>query len=150
VDGKEEGLYVRVVRQEQAQEPELTPDVVTCVNTSAGPARPLVLAVPSEFMGRGDNAELGTVLVRAFFHTLLEVEGCPDTIIFFNSGVKLTAEGSELVEDLQALVDQGVEILVCGTCLGYYELKEKLAVGTISNMYTIAETMLAASRAVSL
>jgi selenium metabolism protein YedF len=111
---------------------------------------PLVLVVPGEFMGRGEHAELGHVLIRGFFHTLGEVEPLPDTIIFFNSGVKLVAEGSPVLEDLQGLCTRGVEVLVCGTCLGYYGLKEQVAVGEVSNMYTIAETMLGAGRVVSL
>jgi len=111
---------------------------------------PLVLVIPSEFMGRGEHEELGQILVRAFFHTLGEVEPLPQTIVFFNSGVKLVAEGSPVLEDLCALSEQGIEILACGTCLEYYGLKEALAVGEISNMYTIAETMLGAGRVVKL
>jgi len=150
VNGKEEGIYVRVTRKSEAQEPELSPDVLVCSTEPVGGRGPLVLVVPGEYMGRGDNEELGTVLIRAFFHTLIEVEPKPATIIFFNSGVKWTVEGSEVVPDLQELATQGIEILVCGTCLGYYELKDKLAVGTVSNMYTIAETMLGAGQIVSL
>ena len=69
---------------------------------------------------------------------------------FFNSGVKLVAEGSPVLEDLQDLRGRDVEILACGTCLGHYESKEKVAVGEISNMYTIAETMLGAGKVVNL
>lgn len=150
VDGKGDGIYVRAVRREEATTPELTPDEVGCAGEAGGSGRPLVLAVPSEYMGRGGNPELGTVLVRAFFHTLVEMADRPDTIIFFNSGVKLVVEGSPLVDDLEALSCAGIEILVCGTCLGYYELKDRVAVGTISNMYTIAETLLGAARVVTL
>jgi selenium metabolism protein YedF len=110
----------------------------------------LVLTVPSQVMGRGDTEELGQILVRSFFHTLGEVEPLPDTIIFFNSGVKLVAEGSPVLEDLQALSERGIHILACGTCLGYFGLKEKIAVGEVSNMYTIAETLLGAERVVNL
>ncbi len=110
---------------------------------------PLVLVIPGEFMGRGDD-ELGHILMRSFFHTLGEVAPLPDTIIFFNSGVKLVVEGSPVLEDLCDLAGQGVEILACGTCLGHYELKDKVAVGQVSNMYTIAETMLGARKVVSL
>ena len=74
----------------------------------------------------------------------------PDTIIFFNTGVKLVVEGSPVLEDLNSLQNQGVEILACGTCLGHFELKEKIAVGEVSNMYTIAETMLTAGKVVNL
>ena len=111
----------------------------------------LVLSVPSQFMGRGDSEELGGILVRSFFHTLGEIEPQPDTIVFFNSGVKLVVDGSEVLEDLQALSKRGVELLACGTCLGHYHLKEEeVAVGEVSNMYTIAETLLGADKIVSL
>jgi selenium metabolism protein YedF len=121
------------------------------VASQAAPSEgPLVLVVPSEYMGRGEHNELGHILVRAFFHTLSEVQPLPQSIVFFNSGVKLTAQGSPVLEDLEALAKQGIEILACGTCLEYYGLKERLAVGEISNMYTIAETMLGAGRVVKL
>ncbi len=110
----------------------------------------LVLTIPSQVMGRGDSEELGEILIRSFFHTLGEVEPLPDTVIFFNSGVKLVVEGSEVLEDLRGLQDQGVKILACGTCLGHYGLKEKVAIGEVSNMYAIAETLLRAEKVVSL
>jgi len=100
-------------------------------------------------MGRGDN-ELGHILMWAWFHTLGEVEPLLSTIVFLNSGVKLAAGGSPVLDDLQALGERGVEILTCGTCLGHYELKDKVAVGEVSNMYTIAETLLGAGKVVSL
>ena len=65
---------------------------------------------------------------------------------FFNSGVKLTTEGSPCLDDLEKLQDNGVEIISCGTCLDYYGLKEKLKVGEISNMYTIYETLFNAGK----
>jgi len=110
----------------------------------------LVLSIPSQFMGRGDSEELGSILVRNFFHTLGEVKPLPDAIIFFNSGVKLVVEGSEVLEDLRALSERGITLLACGTCLGHYHLKERVAVGEVSNMYTIAEVLLGADRVVSL
>ena len=110
---------------------------------------PLVLVVPSDIMGRGE-AELGDILIRGFFHTLGEVEPLPQTILFFNSGVKLACQGSPVLDDLRALEAGGIEMLVCGTCLGYFEIKEELAVGQVSNMYDIAETMLRAGKVVNL
>ena len=140
IDGKEDGIYVRVTR------PQGVPQEIKSAAPAGGP---LVLIVPEDIMGRGER-ELGTVLIRAFFHTLLEVQPRPDVIIFFNTGVRLAVEGSPVLEDLRALAEQGVQILACGTCLGYFELKDQLAVGTVSNMYAIAETMLGAGRVVSL
>jgi selenium metabolism protein YedF len=110
---------------------------------------PLILVVSSDIMGRGD-AELGNILVRAFFHTLGEVEPLPQTIIFFNAGVKLACQGSPGLDDLRALENSGIEMLVCGTCLGYFELKEELGVGQVSNMYDIAEAMLRGGKVVNL
>jgi tRNA 2-thiouridine synthesizing protein A len=110
---------------------------------------PLVLVVPADKMGRGET-ELGQILVRSFFHTLGEVEPQPQTLVFYNTGVKLACAGSPVVDDLCALEGQGVEMLVCGTCLGYFELKDKLAVGAVSNMYDIAETLLRAGKVVTL
>lgn len=108
-----------------------------------------VVAVPSDQMGRGEP-ELGGVLVRAFFHTLTEMEYVPAAIVFYNTGVRLAVGGSPIVDDLCALAARGVEILVCGTCLGYYDLKDKVAQGVVSNMYAIAETLLHAEKVVSL
>ena len=110
---------------------------------------PLILVVSSDIMGRGD-AELGNILVRAFFHTLGEVEPRPQTIIFFNAGVRLACQGSPVLDDLRALENSGIEMLVCGTCLGYFELKEELGVGQVSNMYDIAEAMLRGGKVVNL
>jgi len=147
VEQRDAGIYLHISKGEEPRDRVFAEKP----GFSAAPAGgPLVLVVPSEFMGRGEHAELGEILIRGFFHTLGEVEPVPDTIIFFNSGVKLVVEGSPVVEDLQALRERGVEILACGTCLGYYGLKDKVAVGEVSNMYTIAETMLQAGKVVSL
>ena len=110
---------------------------------------PLVLAVSGEKMGRGDP-ELGKILFRSFFHTLTEVQPRPDRILLFNTGVKLACQESPVLDDLRSLEAVGVEILLCGTCLGHFELKEKRAVGRISNMYEIAEAMLSAGKIVNL
>jgi selenium metabolism protein YedF len=112
-------------------------------------AGPLVVLVAADTLGRGEP-ELGGILMRSFFHTLGEVEPLPDTVIFLNSGVRLVAEGSPVLEDLAALAERGVQVLACGTCLDYFALKDALRVGEISNMYTIAETLLRAGRVVHL
>ena len=140
---REDGIYLHIAQEESAMAETILQ------SASSPPGGSLALVIPSEIMGR-DDEELGNILIRGFFHTLGEVEPLPDTIIFFNSGVKLVVEGSQILEDLYALCEQGIEILACGTCLGHYGLKEKVAVGEVSNMYTIAETMLGAGKVVSL
>ena len=147
VDGKEEGIYVHAVRQETLREPDSASEMV--MGSAVTLSGPLVLLVPAEHLGRGEHTELGDILMRSFIQVLSEVKPRPDTLVFLNSGVKLVAEGSPVVEDLQELSRQGVTILACGTCLGYYDLKEKAAVGTVTHMFAIAETLLAAGRVVS-
>ncbi len=68
-------------------------------------------------------------------------------MIFYNSGVLLATEGPQL-EDLKALSESGTEILACGTCLEFYGIKDKLAVGTVSNMYTIVEKLSGAAKVI--
>ncbi len=110
-------------------------------------AGPTVVVFPSDCMGKGDDT-LGNILIRGFLHTLGEISPRPDVMIFFNAGVKLATVGSDVLEDLQALEGEGIKILVCGTCLDFFGLKDKLQTGIISNMYDIAETMLSAGRVI--
>ena len=100
-----------------------------------------VILFQSEYLGRGSE-ELGRVLCKSFFFTLVETEPLPRSIIFINSGVKLTCEGSHVLEQIITLEKKGVEILSCGTCLDYFQIKNRLCVGEISNMYTIVEKLM--------
>jgi len=108
-----------------------------------------VFIVLGDKLGRGDD-ELGSILMRSFFYSLSESEGRPGTLIFMNSGVKLVTEGSPVLTELMAVEKKGTEILACGTCLDYYKLKEKLCVGSVTNMYAIVEKMNAAAKVVTL
>jgi selenium metabolism protein YedF len=109
---------------------------------------PFIIVFSADKMGRG-NDELGDVLIRAFIHTICEQENKPAAMIFYNTGVKLTVQGSDVLDDLQQLAAGGVEILICGTCLNYFEIKDKLAVGVVSNMYDIASLMSRAGRVIT-
>ncbi len=111
------------------------------------PGRPLVVQVTSDRMGTGDDA-LGQLLLRSFLKTQLQLEERPDTIVFYNAGVKLCCEGSNLLEDLRALEAAGVEIVACGTCLNYFGLAPKLAVGRGTDMLEIATLLAGAARVV--
>jgi selenium metabolism protein YedF len=117
------------------------------VSCEAAPASsgPFVIVCSEDKMGRG-NDELGSVLIRAFLHTICLQKEKPDVMVFYNTGVKLTLQGAETLDDLKELAAAGVEILVCGTCLNYFEVKDKLDVGVVSNMYDIAGTMSKAGR----
>ena len=100
----------------------------------------MLVVLPANVMGTGD-AKLGTSLMKAFVFALTKQDQLPDTILCYNTGASLTCEGADTLEDLKLLESEGVTILTCGTCLDFYGLKEKLAVGGITNMYDIVERM---------
>ena len=107
----------------------------------------LVAAVDTDAMGRGSD-ELGKTLMKGFLFALGQLPQAPKTILFYNTGAYLTCAGSDSLEDLKFMEAQGVEIRTCGTCLDYYKLKETLAVGSVTNMYAIVETLAAAGKVI--
>ncbi len=133
VSDKEFKITIQVVKGVAAPAEE-APAACCC----EGYKKNYVVAVSSDKMGEG-REELGKVLIKAFFFALTQQDELPGTIIFYNGGVKLSTEGSPVLEDLKNLAAQGVEVISCGTCLNFYQLSEKLAVGEISNMYDIVE-----------
>ena len=98
------------------------------------------MSVGSDRMGDGSD-ELGHILMKSFLFAVTQLDELPDKMLFYNGGAKLTVEGSECLEDLKTLEEQGVEILTCGTCLDYHGIKDKLAVGGVTNMYSIVEIL---------
>jgi selenium metabolism protein YedF len=108
----------------------------------------LVIKIPADKMGRGDD-ELGRILLMAFVKTIKDISPLPKKIILFNAGVKLAVSGSDVLDALQDLAKSGIEILVCGTCLDYFNLKQDLEVGTVSNMFEIMSTLAQADRVIS-
>lgn len=129
------------------------------VRMSAGPAESLkeqavkvpegvsgaVVVLSSDKMGEGDQL-LGKMLMKGFVFALTQLDQKPDTILLFNNGAKLSCEGADTLNDLKTLEAQGSKILTCGTCLNHYGLEEQLAVGEVTNMYVIADTMMQAQK----
>jgi selenium metabolism protein YedF len=107
--------------------------------------RNLVVYVSSEGMGRGDE-ELGAVLMAAFLDTLSQFRDEISHVILVNAGAKLAVEGSPVLDQLGQLEELGVQVLVCGTCLDHFGIKDRLAVGSVSNMFAIIETLSRAGR----
>lgn len=108
-------------------------------NEGAGPD---TILIASDALGTG-NDELGALLLRGFCTALKEAPTLPTRIILMNGGVRLAVEGTQPLESLRLLEGRGVEILACGTCLDFFGLKERLAVGRVSNMFEIASFLLA-------
>ncbi|MBU5636014.1 sulfurtransferase-like selenium metabolism protein YedF [Geomonas sp. Red69] len=118
-----------------------TPTAREAAPAAAVAAGPTVMLIGSDRMGDGPE-DLGRLLMKNFIMTLLDLSELPDRIFFVNTGVLLAVEGSEVVETLNELGNRGVEVLSCGICLDFFKKKESLAAGGVTNMFTIAETML--------
>jgi selenium metabolism protein YedF len=131
---------------------------VLTISAAAGTALPApeavsqgsrVVMITSDRLGDGPE-ELGRLLMRNFVHTLLETAELPDRILFLNSGVFLTCEGSDVIEALGKLRGMGVEIFSCGLCLDFFTIKNKLRVGATTNMLATAEYLLSAGSVIKL
>lgn len=123
---------------------DLMENIPPCTVPAQGPT---VVVLSADVMGTGDDT-LGRALMKGFVYALTQLDEAPDTVLLYNGGAKLSVEGAETVADLQTLAEAGAEILTCGTCLNHYGLTEKLAVGSVTNMYVIAETMAKAGKVI--
>jgi selenium metabolism protein YedF len=142
----DEGVYTLDV-EKVASGPSLGDAAAYCSldRPSAGP----VVVISHNGMGSGSE-ELGKILLQACVNTLKEVSPLPSAILCYNAGVFAAVEGAPTVPALAELEKQGVTLLVCGTCVDYFEMKDKVAVGTISNMYDILGQLSAAARIITL
>lgn len=103
-----------------------------------------------EGLGSGD-AELGMNLAKMAIFTLSESENIPTYVLFMNGGVKLTTGVEpQIIENLNTLIEKGTKVLVCGTCLNFFGIKEDCKVGTVSNMYDILGAMQEVSKVITL
>lgn len=103
----------------------------------------------SNTLGEG-SPDLGQTLMKSFILTLAEGTDTPSTLLFLNSGVFLTCRESPVLPHLEKLAAAGVTIISCTTCLDYYKLREKLAVGRASNMYEIVEHLREATKVITI
>lgn len=107
----------------------------------------LVVAIGQECMGSG-NDELGRMLMKSFVHSLTELATPPETVLLFNGGVFLATQGAGTLDDLRLLAKKGCTVSTCGACLNFHGLTDKLAVGGITNMLAIAETLASAGKTI--
>ena len=99
-----------------------------------------VVAIKSDKMGLGSD-ELGDMLLRAYLNVLAESDKLPSTIVLYNSGALTAVNGSDTARSLMALEDRGVMIIICGACVDFFKIGDKISVGSISNMYKIASIL---------
>ena len=134
-------FYMHVTRNPEAGKP----GAAASVPTTGG----VVVFITTDKLGEGDE-RLGAILMKAFLNTLHDSEPKPEKIMFINNGVKLTTEGSEVLDSLAALDADGVQIMSCGTCLNYYGILDKLKFGIAGNMYDIVNNLLEAGKVIKI
>jgi len=151
VADKKDGIYTIEVTKpaESASDAESNPEAYCAVPQPAGGNTDYVVVARSCRMGEGDD-DLGALLIRGYFNALKEMDQLPTHIIMYNGGVKLAVKDTDTAAALAELEDKDVSVLVCGTCVDYYSMKEQIGVGRISNMYQIATTLAEAGKVVYL
>lgn len=113
------------------------------------PAYDTLILITCEVLGTGSD-ELGALLMKSYLYTLAAADNQPSAVVFLNGGVKLVVEDSPVLAHLHVLHSKGVDIMACGTCLDYYKLKDKLMVGSVTNMYSILEWMNASGKVITI
>jgi len=135
------GYSIKVEKSGAATRLELSPGESPEQSQTAKPAPgPRVIFIGSDQIGSGDQ-KLGQVLMKNFIFTLTEADIIPDAIYLVNSGVRLTIAGSDVLEPLEELANRGVDIASCGLCLEYFDAKDSLVVGRISNMLELVNAL---------
>ncbi len=139
---KKEGTYqIEVTKpSETAPKNDSNPEDYCAVPQSPEARDNYVVVARSCYMGEGDE-DLGELLIRGYFNALKEMDTLPTHIIMYNGGVKLSMKDTDTAAALGELEDKDVSVLVCGTCVDYYQMKEQVGVGRISNMYQIASVL---------
>ena len=137
-----QGLFVRLTGEGKiVEEP-----VIACPTTGNGYA----VFIGKDVVGAGDR-ELGYNLMKMALYTLAQSDSVPAHVLFMNDGVKLPAgEEQQVIDSLMSLIEKGSLVLVCGTCLNYYGIADRLKVGIVSNMYDIMSAMLRADKVITL
>lgn len=128
---------------------QTTPPPVLPDERPAMAVRNRVMLITSNQLGDGP-AELGQLLMKNFIISLMEQSLLPERMLFLNTAVHLTTDGSEVLAALDALANRGVEIMSCGLCLDYFQKKELLRTGSVTNMFTTAESLLQADMVIKL
>ena len=139
---KEYAVTIQIAAQTaaKAEEPR-EEEEIAC--TPDARKKGMLVVLSANVMGKGEE-KLGKALMKAFVFALTKQDQLPETILCYNTGAYLSCEGADTLEDLKSLEAEGVTILTCGTCLDFYGIKDKLAVGSVTNMYDIVERMEAA------
>ncbi|MFA8300537.1 MAG: sulfurtransferase-like selenium metabolism protein YedF [Hyphomicrobiales bacterium] len=141
---EDNGIYTIVLQMSQSLDSSVVAEAYCNIDDANTSGNKYIVVISSDKMGEGDE-DLGDILMKGFVNALVEQDEKPSHIIFYNSGVRLTVEGSTVLESLQSLSDLGIKVIVCGTCVDFFNIKDKVEVGIISNMFEITDIMTKAS-----
>lgn len=108
-----------------------------------------VVLVTNYGMGKADE-KLQLTLIAKYFELLLQNGELPSAICFYTDGVKLVCEGSPVIEQLRTLESKHVRLIICSTCLDYFELTKKIQAGIVGGMGDIIEAQLKADKVITL
>lgn len=133
------------VKKNNSSMPDVIPEDYCAPEVAHFEKGDFIVVISSDRMGDGDD-DLGHLLMGNFIKALKDIDKLPQKIIFYNKGVTLAKIDSAYADILKGLEKMGVEIILCSTCVDHYRLQKKIAAGTLSNMFTIAEIMSSASR----
>jgi selenium metabolism protein YedF len=114
-----------------------------CTTESPQPrsgSRRTVVAITSDRMGSGDD-ELGLKLMISFFRTLVMLEPAPSAVVFYNAGVKMALDDSPVLDHIRELTGRGTSIYLCTTCISHFGIRDRLPVGSFSDMYQIMNVL---------
>ena len=108
-----------------------------------------IILVTSNGIGKADE-NLQQLLAEKYFQLLLQNGSLPAAICFYTDGVKLICEGSPVIEQLHSLESQGVRLIICSTCLNYFNLSEKVQAGIVGGMGDILDAQIKADKVITL
>ena len=135
--------YIVTINVNGGEVSDAKPVAKATVNSDEIKLKETIVVIDSDKMGDGDE-EFSKTLLKGFIYALSSQDIPPAKILFYNTGVRLTIEGSASIEDLKVLEKAGAKIYSCGACLNNYGLTEKLSVGEVTNMYDIVSYLMEA------
>jgi selenium metabolism protein YedF len=138
VEEKDGSFFIKITKKQSEE-----------LNENVKENKKFTLVVSTDKLGSGDD-KLGDMLMKSYIFALSEADTIPDDLLFINGGVKLTIDTSPVLDSLKKLVERGANVLVCGACLDFYNVKDNLSIGEITNMYTIVELMNSADKTIKI
>jgi selenium metabolism protein YedF len=146
VSVEQRGSVFTITGKRGKETPAAEPPVATHADSEK---KKIMVMIATDRMGFGDD-DLGKKLIVSFIKTLKEMGEELWRLVFVNNGVKLTIAGSEVLDVLKEYSEEGLTILVCGTCLTHFNLLEKKEVGETTNMLDIVTAMQLADKVINI